>query len=324
MGHIFRMRALGLALGRRGYDVRYCTAGGTAGARVLAETGQSLRLVDEGAPLVPESESLRDIEVLVIDRLDQGEELARLRRDWSGRIVCFDDTKSGLEIADVVVNAIANLSGNYDKGQCRAKLYEGPDYIVLDEGIGRFLGASKPVGAEVERLLLAFGGSDDHELAARILPILGRIPALRKVELRVRRGPACVPSAGLQSALANYPFAAALTLDGELFDELSQADLVLCIGGVMLYELAALGRPHAAFAAEPHEVATIRWFAARGATVALGLASDLGSASDLEELIGGLLEDGSRRAALAAAGPRLVDAGGLARVVGILEGLFPS
>ncbi len=316
MGHIFRMRALGLALRDRRVEVRCCTAAGTAGERVLREASLEVDAVTDEA-LVPDDALLTGHDLVIVDRLDQGEELAALRARWSGGIVCFDDNGSGLEHADAVINALAwhARSGS----PRRARLYEGPEYVVLDERIREQASVARPVRERVVRLLLAFGGSDDHDLAARVLPALS-LPALESATVRVHRGPACEPSAALARALAADERATLATDD--FLDELCAADLVLCAGGVMLHELAALGVPTAAIAAESPERATIRFFAERGATVDLGYEGTLDEA-ELAPKLSAVLRDASARAALAGAGRRLVDGHGLLRCLAILEELLP-
>lgn len=326
MGHVFRMRALGLALRERGVEVRCCTAAGTAGERVLRAAGLEVAAVTDEA-LVPDDALLAGHDLVVVDRLDQGEELAALRARWSGGIVCFDDNGSGLDHADAVVNALSWHARHRSPG--RARLFEGPEYVVLDERIRQRARVARPVREDVTRLLLAFGGSDDHDLAARVLPALRPsalglsevgLPTLESALIRVHRGPACEPSPALALALANDSRATLATDD--FLDELCAADLVLCAGGVMLHELAALGVPTAAIAAEPHELATIRWFAERGATIELGQEGALAD-RDLVSKLAAILRDASARAALARAGQELVDGRGLSRCIAILEELLP-
>ena len=88
----------------------------------------------------------------------------------------------------------------------------------------------------------------------------------------------------------------------------------------MLYELAALGVPAAALAAEEHEVLNIRYWANAGSAADLGdwRAFDPGR---IAAAIAALIADRAARAAMSAAGRTAVDGGGLARCLAVLDGL---
>jgi UDP-N-acetylglucosamine:LPS N-acetylglucosamine transferase len=52
-------------------------------------------------------------------------------------------------------------------------------------------------------------------------------------------------------------------------------DVVICGGGITLFEVMAMGLPSLAFANEPHEELTIRYFQSRGGCGSIGAQTDM-------------------------------------------------
>jgi len=323
LGHIYRMMALARGLARAGAEVVFCSRQDTAGLALLDQSHAQTHALAADQPLVPPA-LLAAVapDAIIVDMLATGEELDVLRAGFAGSLLCVDDVGRGLQVADVVVNPIVFHWGKYDSNDVVAALYEGPEYMVLGEQIRQRIAASRPLRQPAERLLLAFGGSDDHGLSPRVLEALRGLAGA--LQIRVHQGPASRPSPALAAAMRDHPHTIEMTESGDGFaDELCWADLVICAGGVMLYELAALGIPCAAIAAEPHEHDNIRYFSQ------LGCAADLAGqeAFDpvaLREQVARLLLDPSARATMRAAGQKVVDGRGLLRFVEVLEGLLAA
>jgi len=314
LGHLYRQQAVAATLRARGVSVGFVTAADGEAARMLAAEGWAVT-PSSGARLLPPELSPQ---VLVVDMLAQGQLLRRYRKDHPAvRLVTIDDTGAGLAVADRVVNPLVAAWGAYDRNQVRAALYEGPAYAPIQSAVTAAITPKRRVARHARRVLLAFGGSDDHQIAPRMLDVLRH--DARPLELRVHRGPATRYGARLEEAMAAHPHR--VTTTGEDFvTEMRAADLVLCAGGSMLYELAALGAVTAATAGEAHEAANIAFFAEAGTTIDLGSHRDLGL-SCLPKLRG-VIEDADLRQAMASAGQALVDGRGLDRVVGVIEELM--
>jgi len=314
LGHLQRQRGVAEALCELGLEVGFITTAGSEAARHLGAGGWPVHPVAAGQ-LVPAEVRPR---LLIVDMLAQGESLRRYRGAHPQvGVITFDDVGAGLAVADAVINPLVAGWGAYDRSQVRAELLEGPAYAPLRRALTAAIEPERQVAERARTVLLAFGGSDDHGIAPRVLDLLRTVPGA--LELRVNRGPAARYGARLDEAIMGHPHRVMAT-EEDFVAEMARADLVLCAGGSMLYELAALGTVAAATAGEDHEVANIASFAEAGTLVDLGSHRDLGPAAH-----GGLsraLFDGPRRRAMSRAGRALVDGRGLERVVSrIMESL---
>ncbi|MBM3566309.1 MAG: hypothetical protein FJX42_09385 [Alphaproteobacteria bacterium] len=314
-----RMRTLALALRENGAVVMAASREDSVGIKILAEAGLEtcqLPQAPDAADLAAASQAFRP-DLTIVDTLKTEEaDLAALR--GNGRMVVFDDWGAGLQTADAVINAIVFHWGRYRREDVRGRLCEGPDYMILSPDMIKAprRAASAPVG---RRLFIAFGGTDTRDLAARVPGILDRVPG--PLEIRINLGPGAAGIENVRATADRSPHRITV-LSGvpSLADEFVQADLVLCGGGNMLYELAALGVPAVALATEDHEIANIRYWSG------IGSALDLGAWSALDEgrtvsTVAALLGDRERRSAMSAAGRKAVDGRGLERCLAVIDSL---
>jgi spore coat polysaccharide biosynthesis predicted glycosyltransferase SpsG len=98
---------------------------------------------------------------------------------------------------------------------------------------------------------------------------------------------------------------------------IAEADLVLCSGGMTVYELAALGTPGIVCAQNLREATRMQAFARHGTVVYLGLGSEV-SPSQLGETVCALLADSDRRRVMSQRGKTLVDGYGAERVADVI------
>lgn len=306
LGHVQRQCGLAEVLRARGLEVGFVTTRGSEAEQLLTP----VHPVDEGA-FMPDGLRPR---VLLVDMLAQGESLRRYRGTYPQiRLVTFDDVGAGLAVADHVINPLVSSWGAYDAALARAALHEGPAFAPLRDEVTAAIVPGRVPAERAHRILLAFGGSDDHGIAPRMLDLLRMVPG--PLELRVNRGPASQYGARLEEAMAAHPHRIVATSD-DFVAEMAEADLVLCAGGSMLYELAALGTVAAATAGEDHEAANIAFFADAGTVIDLGAHGDLGPS--VTEKLQPVLVDGDARRAMSRAGQALVDGRGLERVVSLI------
>lgn len=266
-------------------------------------------------------------DLVVIDMLEQGEPLQRWSRGDT-KLLTIDDVGAGLSLADVVINPMVCAWGRYQPSSSSAALYEGPRYAILAPGIAELAAREVSIPPRATRVLLAYGGSDDHAITPRMLDALRVVPG--PFTVRVNQPPAGSYSAGthsgsaLKRAMRDHPQRIEqVPQDVSFFDELAAAELVLCAGGSMLLELAALGVPAAAVAGEPHERHNVATFAGLGSCLDLGPHESLQPAA-IAASVSALMEDRRRREAMSAAGRAAVDGRGLERVVALIDKLWSS
>lgn len=322
LGHIYRMRTLANALRDMGHDVCFLSLADDRANRILEEAGFPCRVFTGRY----EQELLASLDalcpnLLIYDTLDVSlDELKRVRSASSVKIMTFDDTVGGLRLADVVVNSIVFHWERYDAEQASCLLLEGPEYMVLQPEVVARRDAPPRLPSEARRILLAFGGSDTQGLTSRALEALNLVSA--PLQVRINLGPAATAPSRLEAALQHSSHAVELLhAPPSLITEFQAADMVLCAGGVMLYELAALGVPCASIAAEPHEVRAVAHWEQLGSTVSLGSADTFEPAAAAAALQR-LLNDPVARTRMSQAGRARVDARGLSRILTVIEGLL--
>ena len=101
-------------------------------------------------------------------------------------------------------------------------------------------------------------------------------------------------------------------------DILFESDLVLCSGGMTVFEIAALGRPGIVLCQNTRERERMEGFARYGTIVHLGLGTDV-SEETIQKKAEELVNDRDRRQRMSDAGNRLVDAQGASRVYEIMK-----
>jgi spore coat polysaccharide biosynthesis predicted glycosyltransferase SpsG len=104
----------------------------------------------------------------------------------------------------------------------------------------------------------------------------------------------------------------------DLIGMMAGADIVVCGGGITLFEAAALGVPVLTVANEPHEVPVVEWFARQGFSINAGFHRDDFSGA-LSQGAARLLADHDAQQQMGKRGMSLVDTGGTARIISHLE-----
>lgn len=320
LGHIYRMRTLAGFLAAQGHGVTFVSQPGTMGARLLADAGYAVfPAPGDGTYIGVDAVAHGRPDTVVLDLLDTDATALRALRAMlpDCRIVAVDDTGAGLALADHVINAMVHAWKRYDRGQVRAVLHEGPAYTILQDTVRAAIGRPRsPAAGRAERVLLAFGGTDTRGLTERALRALEGVPGPLRV--RANLGPGSEPPPTLAKAAAASPHDVTLLYASpSLIAEMLDADLVICAGGTMLCELAALGIPAAAIAAEHHEALHIDQWVAAGSARSLGRWDTLDTAA-VTAALRVLIDDGAGRQDMAGHGSRIMDGRGVERCAAIV------
>src|SRR5262249_21558871 len=136
----------------------------------------------------------------------------------------------------------------------------------------------KAVREQARMLLLTFGGSDPQGLTLKAAQALESLPDA--IEIVAVAGPAFSYQKEFEALQARLRRKVTLMrqVEGHIADLMFEADLVLCSGGMTVYEIAALGTPGLVLAQNTREEARMRAFARHGSVEFLGLGSELGEA----------------------------------------------
>ena len=323
LGHVYRMRTLAENLSEKKYTVHFLTRPYTSGADILGQSGFELLYQIDKTALV-ETAVLEEYQpdLIVLDILSTpANQLTDLRERTTARVLSFDDTGAGLQQSDGVINALVFCWGQYEPDNCRAKLYEGPDYLIIRPLPTERWQPKRDIGGMM-KVFLAFGGTDDHRVSGRMIAALNDLAS--PLHVTVNLGPAAQADTVLQAAAKTSPHRVeVLHATPDLWQQMLFADLVICGGGIMLYEAAALGVPSAGIATERHEIGNLEFAAKCGFTANLGWESTL-DFPEAANNIYRLLKDSNALALMADRALKTVDGQGLDRCVDIAGDLLAN
>ena len=251
----------------------------------------ALRAQGIAAAVVPSGAGVFAAPVLVVDSY-------RFRADDRHRfvpdvLVALDDLERDLDVDLVVIPAPDGLTGY--ESTARRRVLCGAEVALVDPRVAAR--GVAPLRPDVERILVTMGAADSTGVGASIAGDL--VEARPDLDIRLVVGPwgARDVPAGVTSVIAP---------EG-LVEELAAADVVVTAGGVTLLEALVMGRPTVAVAVADNQLANVR---AAGAAGAAAVATREHAAAMALRLI----DDASRRAALHAAGPVVIDGAGARRV----------
>ena len=177
---------------------------------------------------------------------------------------------------------------------------------------------ARKLGCEEPKLvLLTFGGSDPQGLTLKAARALSGLPPA--VELLAVAGPAFSYRREFEELQKQLPRKVPLINEagGHIVNLMLEADVVVCSGGMSVYEVAALGTPAIVLGQNVREDARMREFARHGTVEYLGLGTEVDEPA-LSAAVGSLLADVERRRAMSGKGHALVDGLGAARAAGLV------
>jgi len=314
MGHVYRSLAIADALraSSRAEIAFLMSADHTEGLLAVSRHGYPVRVV---AGRGPEAglEHIRDFApAILINDLPRLETAYRTALSHIGAttvnlVDALDDLETTERYAQIIVSVMIQ-----DR-ETPEGFYGGPAYAMLRD---QFHGRTKEVRDEPRMVLLTFGGSDPQGLTLKTVHALQTLPAA--VNIVAVAGPAFPyrkEFEALERTLGRrVPLIQAA---GHIADLMLEADVVVCSGGMSVYEIAALGTPGVVLGQNLREDQRMREFALRGTIEYLGLGTDVDETT-IEGAVRSLLEHTSRRREMSARGRRLVDGLGAQRTAEVI------
>ena len=223
------------------------------------------------------------------------------------RATVFDDRQLLASPARVIVQP-SLPSWTPAPGARAGRALVGYAFAPLGRSVLRVIGERRPRPPRREsadlRVVLCFGGSDPHDVTARLGVALAADP---RWSLDLVVGPdyrGAAEARGL-TLLREPPDLAGL---------LAAADVAVLGAGTMKFEAAALGTPAILVAVADDQLPVGPPFAATGAAAWAGDGRDVGP-SRVVELLAALALDPGRRAGMARRGPEVVPGDGARRIV---------
>lgn len=315
MGHVYRSLAVAEALreGSRAEIAFLMSADHAEGITAVSKSGYPVRVFKPGG-LEALIDSIRDFAPsVVINDLPLVEEtylrsLARLGSITINLVDTLDDLERVSRDAQFVISVM-----NEDR-ETPEGFYGGPAFAILRR---HFQGRERVFREKPLKILLTFGGADPQALTLKVARALA--PLTRDLEVISVAGPAFPHTQVFEALQRTLQQKLPLVRGAEvqIADLMLDADLVLCSGGMSVYEIAALGTPGVVLAQNAREDRRMREFARFGTIEYLGLGVDVDE-NTISEAVRRLLADPARRRAMSEKGRGLVDGFGAARAAQIV------
>ena len=318
-GHVRRSWTLAAYLGAEGWAVR------------IVGTSPEATATLQSAGFTSDTESARQSldttlralggepqpAVCVVDEPETPTEgLVTLRR--LAPVVCLDDLAERVFPVDVVVNGAAGAAELRYRGAPETRYLLGPSFVLLRSSFAPAPDRRAPAPV-VRRVLLLTGGGNVGSLVQELVALICDVLPLVHVDVVVgpfSRPPVFNGTLGPRVTVHHVP--------DDMRGLMLRADLAISGGGQTLYELAATATPTIAIGLARDQVVNLRGLSAAGAVQDAGAPDDPAFSQKLSEALARLAEDPAARAAMGAAGRRLVDGRGTERVAEALRALVPS
>jgi UDP-2,4-diacetamido-2,4,6-trideoxy-beta-L-altropyranose hydrolase len=230
-------------------------------------------------------------------------------------VLAFDDHgHAGRYEAQLVLNQ--NLGADpalYRDCAAHTRLLLGASYVLLRREFRSWPVAPRAVAPTARRFLVTLGASDPDDVSSRVLSALSALPGPLAIHVLV--GAANLHRASLERAAAASPHDVELAFDvRDMPAQMAWADLAVSSASGTMWELARVGTPVVAVVLADNQRPAGRALADTGLAVSLGWHADL-SDGDIAAAVGGLADDGERRAELERRGRELIDGQGALRVL---------
>lgn len=326
MGHVYRSLAVAEALSSVSHaDVCFLMGADLAeGVQHVSRAGHAVRVLpgdatSAGGELSAIIRAIQDYSpnIIVNDRpfleKDYLKSLAELGASTINLVDSLDDIETPSELASVIISTMQQEQVDLDD------YYGGPAFAILRDSFQERARSETAIPESGRRVVLSFGGSDPQGLTLKALsaldPLLETLPEL---EVTAVLGPAFAYGRELEELVETLGFEPRVLRNVEhMADIFFEADLVVCSGGMTVFEIAALGRPGIVICQNAREKKRMEEFSRYGTILHLGLGTEV-ELGALRDAAASLLVDGERRRLMSEAGARLVDARGAVRVAEVL------
>lgn len=246
--------------------------------------------------------------------------LDAVRREGHGLLAIDDHAAHPSYPADVVVNPNAHAAHLRYRVSPGATLLLGPRYALLRPEFHAWREPRRRYPDAARRILVAMGGVDAGNSALQVVRALDRVRP-DGMEAIVLLGAHNPHEETLRIEVERRGLAGQVKLrrsPEDLPRWMAWADLAVCSPGTASLELAFLGVPMAIAVNGPGQESIAGGLQEAGAAVYLGMPARTGHEA-LAARLGRLIHDTEARARMSRRGRRLVDGGGCARVVAMLD-----
>jgi UDP-2,4-diacetamido-2,4,6-trideoxy-beta-L-altropyranose hydrolase len=309
LGHVRRCLSLAHACADCGLACRFVLHGTPEGLDLVGEAGFEAELLDGVCATPADAVELaaRGADILVADAYDfDSAYLAALARPGS-IVAAVDDLAAQQLPAQVVINGALGAEGLPYPRNGRTLLLLGAAYALLRPEFAHPV--VRTMRPRIERVLVTAGGSDPRLVTRRVVDALAELD----VELVVIEGPFGdgVSGAAVERDRARIRV---VRTPSDMRALMLDADLAVSGGGQTLYELAACGTPALGIRMAPNQTRSLLALDEAGVVQWIADAADATLQEGVARGVARLAGDTAKRTEMSAAGRRLVDGQGAARV----------
>jgi spore coat polysaccharide biosynthesis predicted glycosyltransferase SpsG/CMP-N-acetylneuraminic acid synthetase len=286
MGHIYR--ALSIAHEMTDHEVLFFTDPGSDIA--IRELAESEYQVETFQPEMLTTKMIEcDPQLVVLDMLDtDSEEVLRFSSQGIA-VASFEDLGSGAEFTDLTINEL------YDQAVRSGENYRwGHKYFFVREEFNS--ATPRAFSLEIQAVLLAFGGTDQHDLSRRIFETISEVCFSQHIHIHIVTGPGYKHRSGL-AKVANVSGVTLTHATGVISGIMEQCDLAITSNGRTVYELAHMNIP--TIVVDQHERENTHHFAREeNGFLPCGVYEKGKTESVVLQNLSNLLSDSSRRRSL--------------------------
>jgi len=231
------------------------------------------------------------------------------------RLAVLDDNgEQGRYVAEVIINNnIHAVEEMYADRPADARLLLGPQYTLLRRQFARGAGG-REIPAVAQRILVAFGGGDDHKMTAAVLEAIGLL-GREDLEVQAILGGANPNESALRAIGERLPCTVRFERNvSDMAVRMAWADLGVTAAGGICRESACMGLPSVLLVLADNQRRIAEAVAEAGASVNLGWYENLTGAQITETLLT-LLGNTEKRSIMSLAGRNLIDGDGAKRVL---------
>lgn len=257
---------------------------------------------------------------LVVDHYGIDDEWEKRLRNAVRKILVIDDLANRRHDCDIFLdqNLISNSDDRYGhllSANCRKLL--GPSYALLqDDFVLRRHNLCVDRSRPVRRVLIFFGGGDDHHMTE--IALRGIIPLISDVEIVVVVGMSNPNSINVQNITRGHRSITVHYGDADMPSLIAESDLAFGASGTSIWERCCLGLPSAVVILADNQAEVAQ------SVADAGVAQLLGSYKNINESVfattyQGLTQNAKPRVNMSARGRQLVDGEGTRRVTEAMQ-----
>ena len=230
--------------------------------------------LEKGKQDIREMASRNSVDLVIFNfRSIEDQLLQYVRKDFHGTILCIDELGHRHLSCDIIVNPMIDPY-YHEYMDSEAKIYAGPEYLVLPRRLLDFHKREKIISQKIQRVCVSMGGVDPFGTTLKLAEWLPQI--LQGVKIDLVLGGGFQYASKLEKIIAHNEDIAVYRNIDYIYELFFRADLAFCAGGNTLHELACIGTPTIVVPSMPHEVRNGKAFESRGFGICLPIAHEVG------------------------------------------------